>query len=94
MLCIRNNGLRQPVAVDFPMYKFFINGDKVDKNPMRQTMFDTSQIDARNHKEQIERRTKILEKIVLARKNNFLRPDRHVDAKKKLELNVHRQLPT
>ena len=35
-----------------------------------------------------------MEKIVFARKNNFLKADRVSVAHQKLELNVHRQLPS
>ena len=89
-MCVRNNGLRQAIPVELPMYKFYIQGDKVPKAPMHQTLLDMSQIDAKTHDAKVKRRANILEKVVFARRNNFLQQERIAVANQKLELNVHR----
>ena len=68
--CSKSNGLRQQIPVEFPMYKFYIQGDKVQKRPMQDMLLDVNQghtSASRTDKERyeiIKRRSTILEKVV------------------------------
>jgi len=94
-LCLKSHGLRQPVPVEVPMYKFYLEGDRVQKRPMQDMLLGVnnagSEEGARERDQRIRRRAKILQNVVFAKRNTFLNSNATAD--ERLHLIIRKQLP-